>query len=193
MSQRFWNEYYENTTEFWTTPDAGFVAEVAHLPPGRALDLGAGGGADSIYLANRNWEVTAIDFAPAAIQNLTQFAEKQGLNVKGIVGDVTAYQPAELYELVFMCYMHLPSDERNRMLKNATKAMAPGGTLVYIGIARTSTSSDIPDELLATPDEILAVLPELIIEKTDVSHRKIEMPDENFTTDVMKVRAKRPL
>ena len=36
------------------TPDASFVAEVTRLPVGSALELGCGGGADSIWLAVRN-------------------------------------------------------------------------------------------------------------------------------------------
>ena len=54
MSQSFWNEYYKNTSSPWMTPDASFVAEVTRLPVGSALELGCGGGADSIWLAVRN-------------------------------------------------------------------------------------------------------------------------------------------
>ena len=86
--------------------------------------------------------------------------------------------------------MHLLRDERHQMLNCATEVLTPGGTLVYIG-AQSSTA-DIP-ELLATPGEIVAVLSDLIIERADVSYRVIEMPDENFTADVITVRAKRPL
>lgn len=53
-------------------------SEVRHLLAGTALELGCGEGADSIWLTKRNWEVTAIDFAPAAIKNLTRIAQKQG-------------------------------------------------------------------------------------------------------------------
>lgn len=193
MSQKFWNEYYKNTDVPWTTPDAGFVAEVMHLPTGSALELGCGEGADSIWLAKRNWEVTAVDFAPAAIENLTQAAQTQGVNVKGIVADVTTYQSDEKYDLVFICYIHLCRDERHQMLNCATKLLTPDGILVYIGIAQSSPDSDIPTELLATPGEIVTVLSDLIIERADVSHRVIEMPGENFAADVITVRAKRPL
>lgn len=193
MSQNFWNEYYKNTSSPWTTPDAGFVTEVTRLPIGRALELGCGDGADSIWLAEQSWEVTAVDFAPAAIENLTRIAEKKDVDIKGVVADVCTYQSNKKYDLVFMCYVHLPTDERNQMLNRATEALTPDGTLVYIGISQSSTNSDIPAELLATHDEIVAVLSELIIERTDVSHRVIEMPDENFTTDVITIRAKQPL
>ena len=193
MSQDFWNEYYKNNSSPWTTPDAGFVTEVTRLPTGSALELGCGEGADSIWLAKRNWEVTAVDFAPAAIENLTLAAKKQGLNIKGVVADVSTYQSDKKYDMVFMCYIHLLRDQRNQTLVCATEALAPCGTLVYIGIAQSSTPSDIPVELLATSDEIVAVLSDLIIEREDVSHRVIEMPDENFTADVITIRAKRPL
>ena len=193
MSQKFWNEYYKNTNSPWTTPDAGFVREVTHLPTGKALELGCGEGADSIWLAKRNWEVTAVDYAPVAIENLTRIAQKQDVDIKGVVADVCTYQPDREYDLVFMCYIHLLPEQRNQMLNCAIKALAPNGTLVYIGITQSSTASDIPAELLATSDEIVAVLSDLIIEREDVSHRVIEMPDENFTADVITIRAKRSL
>ena len=160
MSQKFWNEYYKNTNLPWAKPDAGFVAEAKHLPTGSALELGCGEGADSIWLAKRNWEVTAVDFAPAAIENLTQAAQTQGVNIKGRVADVTTYQSDKKYDLVFMCYIHLLRDERHQMLNCATELLTPGGILVYLGIAQSSTDSGIPAELLATHGEIVAVLSE---------------------------------
>jgi SAM-dependent methyltransferase len=43
-----------------------FVEEIAReLPPGLALDLACGDGRNAIWLADRGWQVTAIDRAPA--------------------------------------------------------------------------------------------------------------------------------
>jgi SAM-dependent methyltransferase len=41
-------------------------------PPGRALDLGAGQGRDTVYLLRQGWSVTAVDRSAAAIHRIVQ-------------------------------------------------------------------------------------------------------------------------
>ena len=47
-----------------------------HLPPGTALDLGCGTGDTSIYLAQRGWDVTAVDFVEHALEKARAKAER---------------------------------------------------------------------------------------------------------------------
>jgi SAM-dependent methyltransferase len=42
-------------------PDQSLVDALAALPPGKALDLAAGKGRHSAWLAERGWDVTAVD------------------------------------------------------------------------------------------------------------------------------------
>ena len=48
----------------WSAGPNQFVeAELADLPPGRAVDLAAGEGRNAIWLARQGWQVTAVDFS----------------------------------------------------------------------------------------------------------------------------------
>ncbi len=49
------------------------------LPPGRAIDLGCGSGADSIYLAQQGFSVTGVDFSQVAIDKARAAAESAPL------------------------------------------------------------------------------------------------------------------
>jgi 2-polyprenyl-3-methyl-5-hydroxy-6-metoxy-1,4-benzoquinol methylase len=60
------------------------------LPAGRALDVGCGTGRDAVYLARRGWQVTAVDFADAAIAKARQRAADEGVQVRWVAGDVSA-------------------------------------------------------------------------------------------------------
>jgi SAM-dependent methyltransferase len=53
----------------WDTTDvpAPLAAAVGELVPGTAVDLGCGTGRQARYLAERGWEVTAVDFVPKAV------------------------------------------------------------------------------------------------------------------------------
>lgn len=192
MDQQHWNEYYQSNEEPWTIPDEALVAEVEDMTPGRALDLGAGEGGDSIWLAERGWDVTAVDYAPAAIATLEEIARGRGLRIEGVVANILEYRPQSSYDLVIMCYMHLPAAERATMLANASAALAPEGTLLFIAVDPSDNSSDDFHGLLATAEEVIAELPCLAIERAEVVRRTLPFPeDPSYEGNGLIVRASR--
>ncbi len=199
MDARQWNEYYAANKAPWTRPDDDVVAETAELPLGRALDLGAGEGANSIWLARQGWEVTAVDQAPAAIDTLVQLAAGESLAIRGVVADVAEYRADAPYDLVLICYMHLPSDTRTRLLTNAAAALAPDGVLLLIGLSPPDeasplggpTGAGLPNALIATPAEALAASGDFTIERYDVRRRVIGGTQGDINSDVMLIRARR--
>jgi SAM-dependent methyltransferase len=67
--------YSERDGVMWSgRPNGRLVAEVADLPPGRALDVGCGEGADAILLAGRSWTVAAIDISDLALRRARKAA-----------------------------------------------------------------------------------------------------------------------
>jgi len=87
---RFWWRYFRHNAP-WDTGIAPpeIVALADRLGAGRALDLGCGTGASSIYLAQHGWQVTGIDFIPAAIQRAQHKAQAAHLSIDFRVGDVS--------------------------------------------------------------------------------------------------------
>jgi len=65
------------------------LVEDGRLTPCRAIDLGCGTGANAIFLAQRGFEVTGVDFAPAGIEKATRAAEGAGVSVDFVVDDLT--------------------------------------------------------------------------------------------------------
>ncbi len=51
-------------------PDAALVSGLASLRAGKALDIAAGAGRHSIWLAERGWDVTAVDIEIAEIPHV---------------------------------------------------------------------------------------------------------------------------
>lgn len=67
--ESYWNERYRSSQSVWSgNPNPQLVAEIADLRPGRALGVGCGEGADTIWLAGRGWEVVAIDVSGLALE-----------------------------------------------------------------------------------------------------------------------------
>ena len=69
--------------------------ESGRTPPfGSALDLGTGSGIWGIELAKRGWQVTGIDFVEKALDRARERAQRSGVNVKLVNGDVTKLRNA---------------------------------------------------------------------------------------------------
>jgi SAM-dependent methyltransferase len=88
----FYNAWYRFGTPPWVgQARAELVNQVdsGALPPGRAIDLGCGVGDNAIYLARQGFEVTAVDFAPAAIARAKAKARDAGVDVNFVVDDLT--------------------------------------------------------------------------------------------------------
>jgi 2-polyprenyl-3-methyl-5-hydroxy-6-metoxy-1,4-benzoquinol methylase len=118
-------------------PNAHLMAEVADLPPKRALDAGCGHGADTLWLAAHGWQVTAVDFSAAALAHGRSMAEAAGADVAEridwIESDLATWsvEPGQ-YDLVVCLYVHVSGSVED-MVKRMASGVAPGGTLFLVG------------------------------------------------------------
>jgi SAM-dependent methyltransferase len=138
FDEQSFEERYQATDALWSgRPNRQLVAEAADLSPGTALDVGCGEGADAIWLAERGWQVTAVDFARTALERGRAQAESRGPEVAGRIrwvhADVTAQLPGDGYDLVSAQFMHLPPEPRRSLFARLAAAVAPGGTLLVVG------------------------------------------------------------
>ena len=134
--QSDWDHRYRGEERMWSAnPNGAFVRETTDLAPGRALDVGAGEGADAIWLAERGWQVTAADISANALSRLRAEAERRRLPVRTLSGDANeldAY-PSESFDLVSLLYGSFLRTPDQRGLRNLLNAVAPGGTLLVVG------------------------------------------------------------
>ncbi len=133
--QADWEQRYGGPDAVWSAnPNGTFVAEVADLTPGRALDVGAGEGADALWLAERGWRVSAADISVNALRRIGAEADRRGLRVESLAGDANAPGafPAAGYDLVSLQYGSFLRTPDRRGLRNLVAAVAPGGTLLVV-------------------------------------------------------------
>lgn len=89
----FYNLWYRFGTPPWVgsaRPElVRLVSDGVLAPPGRAIDLGCGTGANSIYLAQQGFSVTGVDFAPAALARARASAHAASVDVSFVQDDFT--------------------------------------------------------------------------------------------------------
>jgi SAM-dependent methyltransferase len=91
--KRFYDAWYRFGTPPWgaaASPDLVDLVEAGQLQPCRVVDIGCGTGATSIYLASRGFDVTGVDFAPAAVDRARAAAAAANVTATFVVDDITA-------------------------------------------------------------------------------------------------------
>ena len=167
-----WDERYSATEQLWApTPNATVEEVVAPLRPGSALDLGAGEGRHATWLAQRGWDVTAVDFSEVGLDRGRTTAAALGADVTARIAwvrdDVRTWQPPEgtSYDLVLVAYLHLTED----VMVRARDWLAPGGRLVVVGHALRNLTEGVggPQDarLLHTPEQLARAAEGLSVER----------------------------
>jgi SAM-dependent methyltransferase len=133
-SAQHWDRRYADSDRVWSAAPNGWVAEtIRPWFTGRALDLGAGEGRHSVWLAALGWQVTAVDFSATGIERGRRGADEVGVQVSWVVADIRKWEPPAgvTYDLVLMAYLHLADD----VLARVRDWLAPGGAMVVVGHA----------------------------------------------------------
>ena len=139
MDAAGWDDRYAERELVWSVePNVWVERLTADLPPGRALDLAAGEGRNALWLAERGWDVTAVDFSSVALDRARRLGrDRLGSDAGSLTivrADLLEYEPtAAAYELVLLVYLHLRDPERRLVVRAAASAVAPSGRLLVIG------------------------------------------------------------
>lgn len=155
----FWEDFYRDARPVWSgNANALLVDEASSLAPGTALDLGCGQGGDAIWLAERGWQVTAVDVSAAALTFAAERAEVAGVSdrIDWQRHDLAVSFPSGRFDLVTACYLHSPIDmPRAEILRSAAAAVCDGGTLLVVGHgARPPSLEPTPGVEFPTADEV---------------------------------------
>jgi SAM-dependent methyltransferase len=184
---RMWDEKYSNRPRLWSgEPNPQLIAEVAHLPPGDALDLGCGEGADAIWLAARGWAVTALDVSAVALARAADHARErgQGADIEWVQQDLATWAPDRLFDLVTAQFLHSTQMPWQQALQLAAAAVRTGGTLLIVGHHPDGLPSwgehHTPEKFFTAEDlarELRIEEPQWRLEILDSRHRSVTGPD----------------
>lgn len=159
----------------WAEPDRVVVELADSLPPGQVLDIGAGDGHDSLWLAGRGWTATAVDLSRHYVRKLRAVAKERELDVTPVQTDAAGLDYEAEFDLALICYIHVPPDVRTRILASVIRALRPGGLLLW-----RSFEAGMPGDpgfdraLLPARDDLVADLGD------GVSIERAEAGDEYF-------------
>ena len=147
-AEEFWEQRYGERERIWSgRPNTALVDTVSPLAPGRALDLGCGEGADSIWLAERGWTVTGVDVSTTAIERASAEAEHRELPITWVAADLRTWEPDGRFDLVSACFLHSPIEfPRTEVLRRLAERIPSSGHLLLVGHAEPPPWSRYAEE-----------------------------------------------
>ena len=142
--------------------EAGILTP-ARFPPGRALDLGCGTGANLRYLARHGFEATGIDFSPVALRVAREraAAEAPGHAIRFVEGDLTAPRIPGVEGLFDVLIDYGTLDDldpagRNAMASLVASLARPGAAFLFWCF--WARRADLPRFSLTGPSRMVPVI-----------------------------------
>ncbi len=184
-----WDERYADAARPWMrAPSPTVTAALADLAPGTAVDVAAGTGRHALWLAERGWRVTAVDFSAVGVaQGRTQAAGRR-LALDWVVADARNWSPVVPPDLVLAAHVQLGVDGFQR----CARWLAPGGRLVVLGHALRNLTDvlhgPLDPALLHTAPALREAARGLDVERLE----EVLRPDDGGTVVELVLVARRP-
>lgn len=138
----------QNQTEEYTEWEVDFLADVLELTPeSKVLDIMAGYGRHALPLAERGYEMTAVDISPEYCRELEQTAQAGNLPVQVISGDFIRLQlPATTYAAAYCLgnsFSFFSREVMREFLQKIADQLQPGGR--FVAHTQLLAESVLPD------------------------------------------------
>jgi SAM-dependent methyltransferase len=128
-----WNERYAASGYFYGTEPNDFLREQAHFIPagGTVLCLGEGEGRNAVFLAQRGYDVVALDQSPVGLAKAQQLAASRSVSIRTSMTDLSGYRfDGGTWDGIVSIWCHLPQAVRSTLHRQVLGGLKPGGVFL---------------------------------------------------------------
>ncbi len=131
----FWQSRFEAGRTSWdrgqANPQLRAWLDAGTMRPGRICVPGCGSGWEVAELAGRGFEVTGLDYAPAAVERTRALLARSHLEARVVQADVLGWSPESPFDAVYeqTCLCALHPDRWVAYAAQLHSWLLPGGTL----------------------------------------------------------------
>ncbi|MFI8715288.1 class I SAM-dependent methyltransferase [Brevibacillus brevis] len=158
-----WNDRFHSEEYYYGEEPNVFIEQQAYrLEHGqKVIAFAEGEGRNAVFLAKRNLEVTAIDYAESGLQKTKKLAQKHSVDVLTQKIDLLEEDvPSGEYDAAIMVYGHFHKNAQTMILNKMKKAIKPKGIMMLEVFSeeqlKYGTGGPQDLDMLYDPREILA-------------------------------------
>ena len=136
MDKLFWDQKYSVDEYIYTTEVNRFVKEhLAHLTPGKMIDLAGGEGRNTVFFAEKGWQAENIDLSSVGLDKCQKLAAEK--NVSDLVFTTNAsaldfVSKLAPVDLGICAYLQIPQEQLTVAITRLVENIKPGG--VFFGV-----------------------------------------------------------
>jgi SAM-dependent methyltransferase len=111
------------------------LVESGGVNPTETLDLCCGAGTNPVYLAERGFDVTALDISDRAVELTIEKEYQAGVSINTLIGDFVSLPfTDEKFNFVFDfgCFHHVETENRAAFVEGVHRVLKPGGTYLMV-------------------------------------------------------------
>lgn len=128
-----YDKYYQKE-DYFGKPYEGLVSFFKEYDSENSvLDVGCGQGRDAIALAKLGYNVTGIDSSSVGIGQMLESSKREGVELRGIVGDIYSFEFFSEYDIILMDSMlHFYKNDISKetgFVNKILDSMKPNGVL----------------------------------------------------------------
>lgn len=130
MSKEQWNKSFSDERYVYGEIANEFIQENAHLFPKNShiACFAEGEGRNAVYLAEKGYEVTAIDQSDIGLEKARQLAEARHVSIHTAEMDLTKDQTkADEYDGALMIFGHVPRQDQQFLFENIFNSVKKDG------------------------------------------------------------------
>jgi SAM-dependent methyltransferase len=146
-----WNQRYLEQNTPWDSQipsrELARVLDEGRIPVGPALELGCGTGTNAVFLAQRGFNVTAVDVSSLALEQARQRAGEAGVDVQFIEADINRVQlDRPSFDFVFDrgCYHCVRRNDLPGLLEVIKRYTRPGSK--WLTLTGNANEAHDPDK-----------------------------------------------
>lgn len=126
--QKQWNERFKKRGFVLGKEPNVFLKKKIHLfPKGKALDLASGEGRNAVFLAQKGFEVDALDISKEGLKKAIKLAREKGVKINFIRVDLDQYDIGrEKYDLIINFYFL-----KRHLIPKIKRGLKKGGKVLF--------------------------------------------------------------
>lgn len=162
-NSQFWEDIYLEDDAGWDLggPTPIFESMAHSMSPGELCIIGCGKGYDAILFAQKGFAVTAIDFAPSAVNALEKLAKEHDVNIQIIQSDIFSLTSEYInifdYVIEQTCFCAINPGRRKEYESMVKHMLKIGGKLIGLWFPLDKAEEDGGPPWGTTIDEVKSI------------------------------------
>ena len=152
-NKEYWDNKFVNRSDNPLSPEKSIVENIAYFKKGTILDIACGDGRNALFLLEKGFRVTGVDFSSKALERLNMFAQRNNYLVSTMQIDLSipnSLKNIGVFDNIVINHYRLNKEQ----LEEIESHITDGGILFICGFGyKHQVNSKIRKEDLIQPSD----------------------------------------